>query len=127
VTQDSLDRLRHERIEELVLEALEAEPTDDDRDSRLYTMAHQFGKPENAEAYHQAAVYSVAHRARSAFWKAIMNGDLDAAKDAFRRAASFLGSDEALKSEKVILQRLEQVSDTRGIGSGWEDITPDGE
>jgi tetratricopeptide (TPR) repeat protein len=125
VPQESLDRLYHERIEELVLESLETEPTDDDRDSRLYTMAHQLGQSESAEAYRTAAVHSLAHRVRSVFWKAVVNGDLDAARVALNRAALIFGSDDALMSEKVVFQSLEQASDMRGMGS--EDIAPNEE
>ncbi len=109
IEDQTLDRLYRERIENLVLEELDATSSAEDRRSRLWTIAHQYALSESVQAYGKAAGHCLVQPVFSSFWKAIVDGDLDAARVAFNQAASLIDCTDLVRKEEAVLRLLEEA------------------
>jgi hypothetical protein len=103
-----LERLYRERIEELVVEAVEATNTDPELRGRLWAVAHQFASPEDAAACRKAALRCLAGPVLKSFWKAILdNRDHDVVAQLLSQAETILGQADDLPDERAVLEGLQ--------------------
>ena len=103
-----LEGLYRERIEQLVVEALEESPADIDRRRRLWTVAQQFAASGGAEACRKAALRCLAESSLREFWTRLVDdGDEASAARSLGQAEVALGPGSELPSARAVLEVLQ--------------------